>query len=81
VGNEFPAELSDAGKQPPESGMENSPYGSFARSGAGKAVTDNLFLYGGCSIFLLAALVFAKGYRRRHSRKRFIVVKRRVLTE
>ena len=81
VGNEFPAELSDAGKQPPESGMENSPYGSFARSGAGKAVTDNLFLYGGCSIFLLAALVFAKGYRRRHSRERFIVVKRRVLTE
>ncbi len=81
VGNEFPAELSDAGKQPPESGMENSPYGSFARSGAGKAVTDNLFLYGGCSIFLLAALIFANGYRRRHSRKRFIVVKRRVLTE
>lgn len=56
------------GQFPPGDGMGNKSNISFDTGGAGKTVAGNLILYGICSIVLIAAIVFAKLYRRRYKK-------------
>ncbi len=56
------------GQLPSGDGMGNKSNISFDTGGAGKTVTDNLILYGICSTVLIAAIVFAKLYRRQYKK-------------